>query len=153
MLHLCTCRCLLRRPRQEDRGHRKRRVRLNKATWVNLTATRYRGPPVPVVTSLSRSGTTTSVHHLLGHRADYCRLRRRCRLMDAQKVELLGHHRYLRAQLPFRSAGGSPASNRRSAGQCLNNGSSGGSHHSADSASLLAACFGTCRPTFARKVS
>jgi len=39
---LGTCGCLLRRPMQEDRGHHKRRVRLSKAIWVNVTATRYR---------------------------------------------------------------------------------------------------------------
>src|SRR5215211_5852097 len=42
MLHLCTYGCLLR-PLQVDRGHRKRRVRLRTATWVNFTATRYSG--------------------------------------------------------------------------------------------------------------
>ena len=45
MLHLCTCGCLLTRPMQEDRGHRKCRVRLTKATWVNLTAPRYQSVP------------------------------------------------------------------------------------------------------------
>src|SRR5215217_5224263 len=41
MLHLCTYGCLLPRPLREDRGHLKCRIRLSKATRVNLTATRY----------------------------------------------------------------------------------------------------------------
>jgi glycine/D-amino acid oxidase-like deaminating enzyme len=34
--------CLLRRPGEEDRGHRQARVRLSMATWGNIIATRYR---------------------------------------------------------------------------------------------------------------
>src|SRR5215212_980396 len=34
--------CLLRRPLEEDRGHRQARVRLSKAAWANIIATRYR---------------------------------------------------------------------------------------------------------------
>ena len=41
MLHLCTYGCLLPRPLPEAWGRRKRRIRLSKATRVNLTATRY----------------------------------------------------------------------------------------------------------------
>src|SRR5215208_5201886 len=44
MLHLCTYGCLLPRPLREDRGHLKCRIRLSKATRVNLTATRYHYP-------------------------------------------------------------------------------------------------------------
>jgi hypothetical protein len=29
--------------KEEDRGHRQARVRLSKATWANIIATRYRG--------------------------------------------------------------------------------------------------------------
>jgi hypothetical protein len=34
--------CLLRRPPKEDRGHPQAHVRLSKATWGNLIATRYK---------------------------------------------------------------------------------------------------------------
>ena len=33
--------CLLRRPPEEDRGHRQARLGLSKATWGNVIATRY----------------------------------------------------------------------------------------------------------------
>ncbi len=35
-------RCLLTRPPEKDMGHCKERLGLSKATWGNLTATRYR---------------------------------------------------------------------------------------------------------------
>src|SRR5215213_9705721 len=56
MLHLCTYGCLLR-PLQVDRGHRKRRVRLRTATWVNFTATRYR-----IRNSLLPRSSRTTIH-------------------------------------------------------------------------------------------
>src|SRR5215203_6041524 len=58
MLHLCTYGCLLR-PLQVDRGHRKRRVRLRTATWVNFTATRYQG------LSMRASTPTTSAERAI----------------------------------------------------------------------------------------
>ena len=33
--------CLIRRPPEEDRGHRQARLGLSKATWGNIIATRY----------------------------------------------------------------------------------------------------------------
>src|SRR5215218_10722430 len=37
-----TCGCLLRSPVEEDRGHRQTCVRLSKATWGNIIASRCR---------------------------------------------------------------------------------------------------------------
>src|SRR5215213_11904813 len=73
--------------------------------------------------------------------------------MDAESVELLGHHRSVCAQLPFRSTGGSPGARGCTESCYRSNGGSGYPHHSVGSASRLPACFSSCRTTFARKVS
>src|SRR5215213_3481223 len=73
---------------------------------------------------------------------------------DVESVELLGHHRSVCAQLPFRSTGGSPGARGRTESCYRSNGGSGSPHHSVGSASRLPACFSICRSTFfARKVS
>src|SRR5918911_149971 len=74
--------------------------------------------------------------------------------MEAQRVELLGHHRCLCTQLPFGSAGGGHGARRSTESCCRGNGGSGSPHHRAGSASGLPACFGSRRTTFfACKVS
>jgi hypothetical protein len=100
-----------------------------------------------------RGGRTTGVYPLLGICGGRCGPRRRGRIMDAESVELLGHHRSVCAQLPFRSTGGSPGARGRTESCYRSNGGSGYPHHSVGSASRLSAGFGRCRTTFARKVS
>src|SRR5215208_7983167 len=90
---------------------------------------------------------------LLGVCGRRCGPRRRRRIVDAQTMELLEHHRCLCAQLPFGSAGSSLCGRRRTECCYRSNGGSGYAHHRFGSASRLSAGFGRCRTTFARKVS
>jgi hypothetical protein len=90
---------------------------------------------------------------LLGICPGHCGSLSRHRIMEAQQVELLGHHRCLCTQLPFGGAGGSLCARRSTESRYRGRGGIGSPHHSAGSASLLPACFGSCRTTiFARTV-
>src|SRR5215207_5029915 len=110
--------------------------------------------PWPVVVRRFRGGgSNTDVCYLLGHCAGHCGHRCCRRIMDDENVELVADRSSLCAQHPFECVGVSDGATWRTQSPYHNTDHRLCPYTRADSASEHAACFGSCRTTFARKVS